>query len=543
MTSPIAPRATRPRTTASAPIRRSCEFVPCRISSSRNRRGTSPPARSDELLQPRDLGVEPGAARLQRVLDPQRRAGAQRREPQPRRAHRRAGEREHHVHADGAEVGRLPGHVRARDEEDARAAVAEPDVVRHRRGRGAGAGAASPSTTARRSGPGSTISGNGSSGCSYAYPASDESASSSAAASSQPRIRPPLARRHRSTRAAWSGVQQSAKANGAKNWFFAHSMRDTVRSRRAMRARGALAPPEERAWSPARRASSKGSRSSRASSSASTRSSAAGRSTPASTRATRLAQRPDEAPLRRAAPRRAGAAPGRAPGDGRGERGRGERGRRGQQPGLDERRRLAPRGERRGVDRGADVVAQDREVLPQVEARRERRDRALPGAQLVRRRGREEPRREPLLARAGPGRAEELEQRALPEEIEILRVRVRRIGERVARASRSRRTARRAARARARGTRSRAASGRARGRRGRAARRGRRTRRAGRRATRPERRCAPNASQASASAASEGDEPSAGDGGVAGVEARDRRPGARRGGGRSRSEGRPRGGG
>ena len=72
-----------------------------------------------------------------------------------------------------------------------------------------------------------------------------------------------------------------------------------------------------------------------------------------------------------------------------------------------------------GSTLGADVLAEHGEVLAQVEPRRERGDGALARPDLGGRSGVEQPRREPLLARAGAGGAEELEERPRPEEIEI----------------------------------------------------------------------------------------------------------------------------
>ena len=69
LTSPIAPRFTSARTIPSAPIRRSFEFVPCSSSSNRNSIGGSPARQIENLAQPRDLGVETGAAFLQGIVD------------------------------------------------------------------------------------------------------------------------------------------------------------------------------------------------------------------------------------------------------------------------------------------------------------------------------------------------------------------------------------------------------------------------------------------------------------------------------------------
>ena len=80
-TSPIAPRSTQ-AAQRSPPrrSRRSCELVPCRISSSRNSSGTGPRARSTIVPDAQDLGVEARVPRLQRVLDAQRGADRERRQ-------------------------------------------------------------------------------------------------------------------------------------------------------------------------------------------------------------------------------------------------------------------------------------------------------------------------------------------------------------------------------------------------------------------------------------------------------------------------------
>ena len=88
----------------------------------------------DDPAQPQHLGVEAGAARLQRVLDAQGGAGGRRRQPQPRGAHRRAHQREDRVDADRAQQRRLARHVRPADDEHPRR-PAERDVVGDRGGR------------------------------------------------------------------------------------------------------------------------------------------------------------------------------------------------------------------------------------------------------------------------------------------------------------------------------------------------------------------------------------------------------------------------
>ena len=244
MTSPIAPaRGARAR----SPPRRSDG----RASSSRagSRRGgraaaARPLGEIDELLQPRDLRVEARAARLQRVLDPQRRAGLERREPQAAGAHRRAREREHDVHPDRAQVGALPGHVRSGDEEHAGSVPPEPHVVRHGAGARSGWRSASPSRIARAPGPVQDL-----------RPGVLRVLVGVAGERGErlelgDRVEPARGRhlrpraRQRSTAAAWSGVHASANANGAKNWFRPHSTRATTRDERGdPRRRGRARPP------------------------------------------------------------------------------------------------------------------------------------------------------------------------------------------------------------------------------------------------------------------------------------------------------------
>ena len=123
---------------ASAPMRRSCELVPCRSSSIRKSTGGASPARRMISAEPRDLGVEPRHARLQRVLDADRRADLERRQPQPPRAHRRPRLRQHGVDAHRAQQRALAGHVRAAHDEHAQLAgqahvVADRDGLREER--------------------------------------------------------------------------------------------------------------------------------------------------------------------------------------------------------------------------------------------------------------------------------------------------------------------------------------------------------------------------------------------------------------------------
>ena len=92
-------------------------------------------------------------------------------------------------------------------------------------------------------------------------------------------------------------------------------------------------------------------------------------------------------------------------------------------------RRVPPFGQGHGIDPRANVGAQQLQVLAEVEARPKLVDRLVPlGHRLDRRRG-QQPRREHLLAGAGPRGAQELEQRALAEEVQVAGVRVIRIEE------------------------------------------------------------------------------------------------------------------
>ena len=111
----MARRSRRARTTASAPTRRSAEFVPSKISSSRKRAGGGALRDVHHLADPLDLRVEARLAVLERVLDADRRAHGQGRQAQGARAHGGAGLGQHRVDADRAQQRALPGHVGAGD--------------------------------------------------------------------------------------------------------------------------------------------------------------------------------------------------------------------------------------------------------------------------------------------------------------------------------------------------------------------------------------------------------------------------------------------
>ena len=93
------------------------------------------PREVDELPDPGDLGVEPRPARLERVLDPERRPDGEHRDPEPPRPDRRPGEGEHRVDADRPQQRALARHVRPADEQHPQLA-AEPEVVADARGLG-----------------------------------------------------------------------------------------------------------------------------------------------------------------------------------------------------------------------------------------------------------------------------------------------------------------------------------------------------------------------------------------------------------------------
>ena len=82
-----------------------------------------------------------------------------------------------------------------------------------------------------------------------------------------------------------------------------------------------------------------------------------------------------------------------------------------------------------GADRRRHVLAEDGEILPQVETRRQGLDRGLSRAYRLGLRGRQQPGGERGLAHARPRLAEQLVQRAFTEQIEIAGVRMVRIRE------------------------------------------------------------------------------------------------------------------
>ena len=132
VTSPMAPASTSARTTASAPIFRSWELVPCRISSSRKRTGDWSARQLDDVADLEDLAVEARVPLLQRILDSNGRTDRQRRQHEAIRAHRRTSQRENGVCADRAKQRALARHVRAADDEHARRLPSERHVVANR---------------------------------------------------------------------------------------------------------------------------------------------------------------------------------------------------------------------------------------------------------------------------------------------------------------------------------------------------------------------------------------------------------------------------
>ena len=89
-----------------------------------------------------------------------------------------------------------------------------------------------------------------------------------------------------------------------------------------------------------------------------------------------------------------------------------------------DRRRAAPGAELGRVEPGGHFLADQRQALPQVQARRQLGNGALAGPDLVRRRGSEQPVRQRPLAGAKPGRGDQLEEGTPPEQIQVGRVQV-----------------------------------------------------------------------------------------------------------------------
>ena len=85
---------------------------------------------------------------------------------------------------------------------------------------------------------------------------------------------------------------------------------------------------------------------------------------------------------------------------------------------------VARRGERVAADRRRHLLAEDGQVLPEIEARRQRLHGLLPRAHRRGIRRRQQPGGERLLAHARPRGAEQLEQRALAEEVEVAGIRM-----------------------------------------------------------------------------------------------------------------------
>ena len=90
--------------------------------------------------------------------------------------------------------------------------------------------------------------------------------------------------------------------------------------------------------------------------------------------------------------------------------------------GRQQRRRLAPGRQRHRVHARARLFGQDGQFLPQVHSRPQFIHRFLPGPYGVRRGRLQQPARQRILADVRPRRAQQLEQRALPEQVEVPRI-------------------------------------------------------------------------------------------------------------------------
>ena len=160
--------ASRPRTIASAPMRRSCELVPCRISSSRNSSGHGPRGQVDDLPHARDLGVE--ARRARPAASPGCAASRRPRAATARSRRARTGAPASASTALTPTVRSsvlLPGHVRAADDQQPR--CSPPPSARRSRPRSRAGSSGWPSASAsKRGGPRRAARGTASSGCSKA---------------------------------------------------------------------------------------------------------------------------------------------------------------------------------------------------------------------------------------------------------------------------------------------------------------------------------------------------------------------------------------
>ena len=99
------------------------------------------------------------------------------------------------------------------------------------------------------------------------------------------------------------------------------------------------------------------------------------------------------------------------------------------------RRRAGPGSKCSGIDASTYFGAEARQILAQIELRSKLRHGRLPRARLVESGRREQPGGERLLAHPRARRREQLEERALPEEVEVCGIEMRRIEEALARLS------------------------------------------------------------------------------------------------------------
>ena len=87
-------------------------------------------------------------------------------------------------------------------------------------------------------------------------------------------------------------------------------------------------------------------------------------------------------------------------------------------------RRFAPGCQRDGIHAGARLFARDRQVLAQIQARPQLVHRALPCARRFGRGGRQQPARQRIFADVRPRGAQQFEQRAFAEQVQIHRIRM-----------------------------------------------------------------------------------------------------------------------
>ena len=93
---------------------------------------------------------------------------------------------------------------------------------------------------------------------------------------------------------------------------------------------------------------------------------------------------------------------------------------------------FAPGGERDGRDAGTRLFGQHGEILPEIQTGPQFCHRLIALAHLRRSGRHQQPPRQRLLADVGAGGAKKFEQRPLPEQVQVLRIRVGRVEVRVA---------------------------------------------------------------------------------------------------------------